>query len=91
MECDGHDFHERTKAQAAHDKTRDRALQARGLKVLRYTGSEIWADPFGCALDVLEHTYIPARDSDLARRLARKGDMAGALQTLTLGADMIPF
>ncbi len=34
-ECDGHDFHERTKAQAAHDKQRDRYLVSRGVQVLR--------------------------------------------------------
>jgi very-short-patch-repair endonuclease len=49
VECDGHDFHERTKAQARRDKARDRALQALGFQVYRYTGSEIWADVFGCA------------------------------------------
>lgn len=46
VECDGHDFHERTKAQAARDKKRDRELTARGMPVFRFTGSEIYkADP----------------------------------------------
>lgn len=45
VECDGHDFHERTKEQAARDKARDRYLMARGYKVLRFTGSEIHRDP----------------------------------------------
>lgn len=44
IECDGHDFHERTKFQAAHDRARDRFFQSVGLSVLRFTGSEIWAD-----------------------------------------------
>ena len=48
VECDGHDFHEKTKKQAAHDKMRDRFLTARGIKVLRFTGSEIYNDPMGC-------------------------------------------
>lgn len=52
VECDGHDFHERTKEQAQRDKARDRALQAAGYTVLRYTGSEIWKDPDGCAREV---------------------------------------
>lgn len=52
VECDGHDFHERTKEQAARDKSRDRALQAAGWRVLRFTGSEIWADPRKCAGEV---------------------------------------
>jgi len=52
IECDGHDFHEKTKLQAAHDKKRDRWFQTRGIPVLRFTGSEIWADPIGCAEQV---------------------------------------
>lgn len=54
IECDGHDFHERTKAQAAHDKARDRYFQSLGLIVLRYTGSEIHGDPLGVALSALK-------------------------------------
>lgn len=53
VECDGHDFHEKTKEQAARDKARDRAIAKHGYQVLRYTGSEIWADPCACALEVL--------------------------------------
>lgn len=49
IECDGHDFHERTKKQAQHDKKRDRYFQSLGLIVLRYTGSEIFRDPVECA------------------------------------------
>lgn len=53
IECDGHDFHERTKEQAAHDKARDRYFQSLGLIVLRYTGSEIWRDAIKCASDAM--------------------------------------
>lgn len=42
IECDGHDFHEKTKAQAAKDKKRDRYLQAKGYRILHFTGSEIF-------------------------------------------------
>lgn len=49
VECDGHDFHERTKEQAASDKSRDRELQSHGFHVLRFTGSEIWRDAYACA------------------------------------------
>lgn len=44
IECDGHDFHEKTKEQAQHDKERDRFLTSLGFKILRYTGSEIYND-----------------------------------------------
>ncbi len=53
VECDGHDFHERTKAQAARDRKRDRQSQHWGLPVLRFTGSELWADPWACAMEVI--------------------------------------
>lgn len=53
IECDGHEFHERTKAQAARDRRRDRTLQAAGYPVHRFTGSEIYKSPVGCADEAL--------------------------------------
>lgn len=53
VECDGHEFHEKTKAQAARDKKRDRYLQSEGYPVLRFTGSEIYRDPQARAMEVL--------------------------------------
>jgi very-short-patch-repair endonuclease len=41
IECDGHDFHEKTKGQARRDKSKDRYLQSKGWIVARFTGSEI--------------------------------------------------
>lgn len=49
VECDGHEFHEKTKTQARHDKQRERALIKEGYTVVRFTGSEIYADPHKCA------------------------------------------
>ncbi|MBF0502792.1 MAG: DUF559 domain-containing protein [Candidatus Riflebacteria bacterium] len=54
VECDGHDFHEKTKHQAARDKKRDRNIQSTGFHILRFTGSEIWKSPVGCAQEVIE-------------------------------------
>lgn len=51
IECDGHDFHERTAEQAERDRSRDRALTATGWSVLRFTGREIWRDPFAVVAD----------------------------------------
>jgi very-short-patch-repair endonuclease len=48
VEVDGHEFHEKTKDQAARDKRRDRELQQEGWNVFRFTGSEVWRVPFGC-------------------------------------------
>jgi very-short-patch-repair endonuclease len=53
VECDGHQFHERTKEQAAHDKRRDRELMALGFHVLRFTGSEVWFGAADAAREVL--------------------------------------
>ena len=49
---DGHDFHERTREQAAHDRSRDRYFQAAGLTLLRFTGSELHGDVDRCVADV---------------------------------------
>lgn len=54
IECDGHQWHERNKIQAARDKKRDRELLKAGFPVMRFTGSEIFADAFGCAVQVQE-------------------------------------
>lgn len=61
IECDGHDFHERTKRQAQHDKERDRYFQSLGLLVLRFTGSEIWANPIKAARAALTLVHNRAR------------------------------
>ena len=44
VECDGHDFHDRTKERASRDRARDRRLQAAGITVFRFTGSDIHWD-----------------------------------------------
>lgn len=54
IECDGHDFHERTKEQAAKDRSRDRELSLQGYRVLRFTGSELYRDADKCACQVEE-------------------------------------
>ena len=53
IECDGHEFHEKTKEQAKHDRARDRALIADGWTVLRFTGSEVWSDAPACVREVV--------------------------------------
>ena len=53
VECDGHDFHERTKEQAAKDRSRDRRLQDAGYRIYRFTGSEIYREPMNCASEAL--------------------------------------
>jgi very-short-patch-repair endonuclease len=54
VEVDGHEFHERTKQQASHDKKKDRDLQAAGFRVNRFTGSDIWNRTVECAREVFD-------------------------------------
>lgn len=56
IECDGHDYHERSKEQATKDKRRDRALIGLGILTMRFTGSEIWKSPSKCAKEII-NTY----------------------------------
>ena len=57
VECDGHDYHERTRKQAEHDRSRDRAMQDLGWRVMRFTGSEIYRSPISCAEQVLQSIW----------------------------------
>ena len=68
VECDGHEFHEKTKEQVERDKKRDRTLLAEGFNVLRFSGREVWRDPFECADEVIR--YLDSRlleSSDVVR------------------------
>ena len=55
VECDGHDFHEKTKEQARRDKRRDREMLAAGYRVFRFAGSEIHADPDACVEEIRKY------------------------------------
>ena len=61
VECDGHDFHERTKEQAQRDKSRDRYLLSMKIPTMRFTGSEIYQDAEKCASQISQfvedHAY----------------------------------
>lgn len=62
VECDGHDFHEKTKEQAKRDKRRDRDLMRCGYRVYHFTGSEIWNEPFRCARESYDELATYSRD-----------------------------
>lgn len=83
VELDGHEFHERTKEQAQRDKARDRDLQDRGFRVFRFTGSEVWRDPFSCANDAMMHAHSISIDAMYARHLISLGDLKGAEKALS--------
>lgn len=52
IELDGHAFHERTPAQVARDKQRERALIRHGFTILRFTGTEMVRNPRKCLDEV---------------------------------------
>jgi very-short-patch-repair endonuclease len=56
IECDGSEFHTRPD-QIAKDKVRDIHIRRAGIKLFRFTGSEIYRNAEGCALRV----YLEAR------------------------------
>lgn len=49
IECDGHEWHEKTKQQVARDKLRDRRLVLDGIVPIRFSGSEIHRAPVACS------------------------------------------
>lgn len=66
VECDGHEFHERTPLQAERDRKRDRDFQANGYRVFRFTGTEITRHAWNCADEVIDwavrlHSTMDAR------------------------------
>jgi very-short-patch-repair endonuclease len=64
IECDGHDFHERTKEQAEHDRSKDRAIQKAGIPILRFTGREIFRDVSSCLTETIEFFARSREPSD---------------------------
>jgi len=52
IECDGHEWHNVDKARATADRQRDRELTALGYRPLRFSGSELWRDPFKASHEI---------------------------------------
>jgi very-short-patch-repair endonuclease len=61
IECDGHNFHERTKEQAKRDRSRDRALQRDGWRVLRFAGTELHGDAAKCVDEIAKELRLHAK------------------------------
>lgn len=53
VEIDGHDYH-KTKEQRTRDAARDRWLTIEGWTVIRFTGSEVYANPEACTSQIRE-------------------------------------
>jgi very-short-patch-repair endonuclease len=68
VECDGHDFHERTKEQARRDRNMDRTLQSLGFECYRYTGREIWNDVYGRASEAVDALQVILFEREFGHR-----------------------
>jgi hypothetical protein len=70
VELDGHDFHERTRAQVTVRNKRDRDLQVAGWKVFHFSGSELVADPGNCVKDVWDYAIGVTQEFSVAALVA---------------------
>ncbi len=59
IECDGYEFHQKTKEQVQHDNEREYDLKMAGYEVLRFSGTQIYNNPLKCAEDT--YNYIMKR------------------------------
>lgn len=55
IECDGHNFHEKTKEQVKYNNERDFNLKQAGYDVLHFSGSQIYNEPFPCANKTIDY------------------------------------
>lgn len=81
VECDGFNFHDRTRDQACRDRARDRYMQREGYVIARFAGDEIVERPFECAFDVYD---LILRN---ALRVQRDAHPAGGWPIFTRGHD----
>lgn len=56
IECDGYEFHQKTKEQVQNDNEREYNLKMAGYDVLRFSGTQIYNNPIKCAEDT--YNYI---------------------------------
>lgn len=59
IECDGYEFHQKTKEQVQYDNEREYDLKMAGYEVLRFSGTQIYNNPLKCAEDT--YNYIIKR------------------------------
>lgn len=55
IECDGHEFHQKTKKQVEKDNKREYDLKMNGWEILRFSGSEIYNEPMECADKIIKY------------------------------------
>lgn len=55
IECDGYDFHQKTKKQVDYDNQREYDLKMEKYEILRFSGSKIYNEPIKCANEILNY------------------------------------
>jgi very-short-patch-repair endonuclease len=61
VEVDGYEFHMKTRDQLISDYKRERFLIAQGYPVMRFSGFEVWDDPYACGREVRDYlTRVPS-------------------------------
>lgn len=55
VECDGHDFHQKTKKQVERDNMRNRNMALNGYPIIRFSGSEIYDHSYLCARETFKY------------------------------------
>ena len=65
IECDGHEFHEKTKEQVEKRNLRDMDLKMAGYDILHFSGSQIYQDPIKCASYVYEYIKSNVGEVDI--------------------------
>ena len=55
IECDGYEFHQKTKKQVKNDNQREYDLKMEGYEILRFSGTQIFENPERCAADILNY------------------------------------
>lgn len=73
VELDGHNFHEKTKEQASKDKKNDRVLVSNGYTLIRFSGSDVWNNPFECCRETVDHIHILEHGQTLRAAKAAAG------------------
>lgn len=62
IECDGYEFHQKTKEQVQYDNEREYNLKMKGFEIIRFSGSQIYNQPMKCAEDL--YNFITRKNKE---------------------------
>ena len=67
IECDGYEFHQKTKEQVDNDNQREYDLKMQGYNVLRFSGREIFKYPMQCIEKLIDYLRLKAYPENKAQ------------------------